>query len=160
MLHLGSLVAACGIYFPNQGSNPGPLHWEHRVLATGPPGKSQFLDFFNIDDLPVHCSHILDCHVTPRTVLLGNLSLPNPLSDLGLHFFQLYTLSPNPESPQAFTSVFSLPLCLLLATLPSPPNLGPRGDALDHSHLSLHLSLPQPPSSTSPGPKPPSVPLA
>ena len=34
------LVAACGIEFPDQGSNPGPLHWEHGVLATGPPGKS------------------------------------------------------------------------------------------------------------------------
>ena len=33
------LVAVCGIQFPDQGSNPGPLHWEHRVLATGPPGK-------------------------------------------------------------------------------------------------------------------------
>ena len=25
---------------PDQESNPGPLHWELRVLATGPPGKS------------------------------------------------------------------------------------------------------------------------
>ena len=25
---------------PDQGSNLGPLHWELRVLATGPPGKS------------------------------------------------------------------------------------------------------------------------
>ena len=36
-----ALAAACGIKFPNQGLNPGPLHWEHRVLAAGPPGKSQ-----------------------------------------------------------------------------------------------------------------------
>ena len=34
------LAAACGIQFFDQGSNPGPLHWELRVLATGPPGKS------------------------------------------------------------------------------------------------------------------------
>ena len=34
------LLAACGIWFPDQGSNPGPLHWEHGVLATGPSGKS------------------------------------------------------------------------------------------------------------------------
>ena len=41
--HLGSLIAAfellvvaLGIW----GSNPGPLHGECRVLATGPPGKS------------------------------------------------------------------------------------------------------------------------
>ena len=31
---------ACGIQFPDQGSNPGPLHWEHRALTTAPPGKS------------------------------------------------------------------------------------------------------------------------
>ena len=34
------LAVACGIQFPSQGSNPGPLNWEHRVLATGLPGKS------------------------------------------------------------------------------------------------------------------------
>ena len=32
------LVAACGIQFPDQGLNLDPLHWEHGVLATGPPG--------------------------------------------------------------------------------------------------------------------------
>ena len=35
------LVATCGIKFPEQGLNPGLLHWELGVLATGPPGKSQ-----------------------------------------------------------------------------------------------------------------------
>ena len=35
----GSSVAACGIQLPDQGSNPGPLHWEHGVLATRPSGK-------------------------------------------------------------------------------------------------------------------------
>ena len=47
--HMGSLVVAfellvvhaCGIQFPDQVSNPGPLHWEHGVLSTVPPGKSQ-----------------------------------------------------------------------------------------------------------------------
>ena len=34
------LVMACGISFPNQGSNLGPLHWERVILATGQPGKS------------------------------------------------------------------------------------------------------------------------
>ena len=28
------LVAAYGIKFPDQGSNLGPLHWEHEILAT------------------------------------------------------------------------------------------------------------------------------
>ena len=36
----GLLVVACGIQFPDQGWNPGSLHWEREVLATGPPGKS------------------------------------------------------------------------------------------------------------------------
>ena len=34
------LIVACRIQFPDQGSNLSPLNWEHRVLATGPPGKS------------------------------------------------------------------------------------------------------------------------
>ena len=38
--HMGSLLAACGIWFSDQGSNPGPLHREHGVLATAPPGRS------------------------------------------------------------------------------------------------------------------------
>ena len=32
-------LVACRTYFPDQESNLGPLCWEHRVLATGPPGK-------------------------------------------------------------------------------------------------------------------------
>ena len=35
-----TLVVACGIEFLDQGSNPDPLHGQHGVLATGPPGKS------------------------------------------------------------------------------------------------------------------------
>ena len=30
-----------GIWFSDQGSNLGPLLWEHGVLVTGPPGNSQ-----------------------------------------------------------------------------------------------------------------------
>ena len=44
--HAGSLVEAYGIQFPAQGSNPGPLHWEPRVLATEPPGKSLGSGFY------------------------------------------------------------------------------------------------------------------
>ena len=35
------LFVACRIQFPSQGLNPGPLPWDHRVLATGPPWNSQ-----------------------------------------------------------------------------------------------------------------------
>ena len=34
------LITAYGILFPDQGSNLGPLHWELRVLTTGPAEKS------------------------------------------------------------------------------------------------------------------------
>ena len=37
------LVVACEICFLDQGLNLGPLHWEHRVSAIGPPGKFQVL---------------------------------------------------------------------------------------------------------------------
>ena len=40
------LVGACGIQFPDQGMNPGSLHWECRVLVIRPPGKSQVLSNF------------------------------------------------------------------------------------------------------------------
>ena len=43
------LVVACGIQFPHWGLNPGPLHWEHRVSATGPAEKS--LDSFSFSSL-------------------------------------------------------------------------------------------------------------
>ena len=45
--HVNSqLRHACGIYFPDQGSNLGPLRWECGVSATGPPGKSPLLPHF------------------------------------------------------------------------------------------------------------------
>ena len=44
-------TAHVGSQFPNQGSNPHPLQWKHRVLTAGPPGKSpcqHLFFFFNI----------------------------------------------------------------------------------------------------------------
>ena len=34
-----ALICTCGIQFPDQGLNLGPLYSEHGFLATGPPGK-------------------------------------------------------------------------------------------------------------------------
>ena len=41
-VYLAALGLSCGLWdlVPEQGWNPGPLHWEHRVLTTAPPGKS------------------------------------------------------------------------------------------------------------------------
>ena len=48
------LWRACGIQFPVQGSNPGPLRWERRVLTAGPPGKSLLFCFLMLQkDLKV-----------------------------------------------------------------------------------------------------------
>ena len=44
------LVAACGIQFPDQGLNLGPLQWELRVLATGPGVKSLSFFVLKMDD--------------------------------------------------------------------------------------------------------------
>ena len=40
--HLVSLSLSWSMWdlIPDQGVNPGPLHWEHRVIAAGPPAKS------------------------------------------------------------------------------------------------------------------------
>ena len=51
MRDLWSLAVACGTQFPEQGSNLSPLHWEHGVLATGPPGKSLY-HFLEISEFP------------------------------------------------------------------------------------------------------------
>ena len=41
-----SLVVGSGIQFPKKGLNLGPLHWECRISATRPPGKSlQYPEF-------------------------------------------------------------------------------------------------------------------
>ena len=44
-LVFGHAVWRAGSYFPHQRLNLCPLHQEHRVLATGPPGKSQRIHF-------------------------------------------------------------------------------------------------------------------
>ena len=61
------LVAACGI--PRQGSNPGPLHWELRVLATGPPGKFQILFFFFSFFNTWLGLHFLNTHFNPWFII-------------------------------------------------------------------------------------------
>ena len=69
--YTGSLVAAwelCvvyGINFPEQRLNLGPLHWEHRVLTTEPPGRSLLLLLLLLLSL---FSRVWLC-VTPKTAV-------------------------------------------------------------------------------------------
>ena len=39
-IYLSVPMQYAGSWFPNQSLNLCPLHWEPRVLTTGPPGKS------------------------------------------------------------------------------------------------------------------------
>ena len=43
-------MLCCGIWnlVTWLGIEPGPLHWEHWILATGPPGKSQLIGFSSL----------------------------------------------------------------------------------------------------------------
>ena len=71
-------ISSCRIWFPDQGSNPGPLHWEHGVLATGPSEKS-----LNQDFCPMTWPH-------PWSTVFVSQSSCCPELMLGLvpHFFQ------------------------------------------------------------------------
>ena len=64
--HGGSLVVICGISFPDQGWNLGPLVWQCRVLVAGPPGYDKcrcdtWLNSHNIPGEGVgHYPHLTD----------------------------------------------------------------------------------------------------
>ena len=46
------LATQCSMWnFHNQGLNPQPLQWKHRILTTGPPGKSRETIFDELLDL-------------------------------------------------------------------------------------------------------------
>ncbi|XP_060145695.1 serine/threonine-protein kinase VRK3 isoform X5 [Globicephala melas] len=65
------LVEAYGIQLPDQGSNQGPLHWEYRVLATGPTWKSleatSLLTKWSqlVPRCPSLLLHLLHCRLQP-----------------------------------------------------------------------------------------------
>ena len=67
--HSGSAVACelltvvCGIQFPDQGLNPGPLHWENRFLATGPPRMSHNCLHWRFNVLH-QCKHLWEVEVS------------------------------------------------------------------------------------------------
>ena len=44
--YYGHAVQHEGSWFPDEGSNPCPLHWERGVLTTGPPGKSHSIIYY------------------------------------------------------------------------------------------------------------------
>ena len=68
---LGSLAGVC--------ENPGPLHWKHRIIATGPPGRSQFFGHFKFELLLYLKIISYALHPNIPLMLLWKIYLPDPL---------------------------------------------------------------------------------
>ena len=68
-----ALIVACRIQFPYQVSNLGSLHWEHRVLDTGPRGMSLNSDSWTQMCI---CAKLLQLYLT----LLWTVACQAPLS--------------------------------------------------------------------------------
>ena len=66
-------ATACQIFVPQSGIKPLPLHWKHRMLTTGSPGKSLVMIFrFNC----VHYSqHAKIVSFESTSVLMKNLGV-------------------------------------------------------------------------------------
>ena len=95
------LVMACGIQFPDQALNPGPLHWELRGLATGPPGRSlQLILSVQFSGINTDRQHSPCCTIT--TIQVQNFSSSQTETR--------YPLNTNSPIPQhlAITVLFSV----------------------------------------------------
>ena len=71
-----------GYLFPNHGSHSGPLHWEHWVLSTGPPGE--FLPHMYLE--PNWDLNIADHSISKSDHFKENIYLP--LKDKSKSFFR------------------------------------------------------------------------
>jgi len=47
-----ALVVACGIWFPDQELNPGPLHWERGVLASWTTREVPIMEGLSLSEYP------------------------------------------------------------------------------------------------------------
>ena len=70
-INMQTLAAACGIWFPDYGWNPGSLHWENGVLATGPPGKSCRALFNSFEYMQFSVSHPTLYASPPSSLILA-----------------------------------------------------------------------------------------
>ena len=99
------LVVACGIWFPGQRSDLGPLHWDLGVLTTRPPGKSlKHLSYFSYHISavePIHSSVIPLQEKKLTSLPLGLISLT-----YGMHSVNGWRLS---ELVNEWPSLFQVP---------------------------------------------------
>ena len=91
--------AACGIKFPDHGSNPGSLFWEHGDLATRPPGKSLEEDF--------------EVHQSPESVFVIHHQVRTTAALIGKSALEMPATPCNPVSPVC--SGFSSHICSFCA---------------------------------------------
>ena len=89
-MYLAVLCLSWGVWdlVPWPRIKPGPLHWDHGVLATGPPEKSLFPFFKTTIISPFNLVQLLSCvqlFATPWTAALqASLSITNSWSLLKL----------------------------------------------------------------------------
>ena len=67
-------IVGCGMWelVPCPGIEPSPLHWEHGILATGPPGKSSNRNVLLVVDSTVDLSFLI-CKMVMKIVIIINL---------------------------------------------------------------------------------------
>ena len=80
---------SCGMWFPDQESNPGPLHWEFGVLATfiyhqGSPNKSSF--FIVLVETSYCCCYCSVTSVVSDSVRPHPWDSPGKNTGVGCHF--------------------------------------------------------------------------
>ena len=112
---------ACGILVPWPRIEPGPWHWEHGVLATGPPGNSHTCILVSASDMSsppdLRCSptwkvlsaksHRAPKHTSSLKPSPDSKRRWNPLPSLSWPLFSL---------PHSFSSVQSLSCVQFFAT--------------------------------------------
>ena len=77
--HVGSQLKHAGSTSLTRDRTPGPMHWEHGALATGPPGKSQKKETSRIQGGRVICPNITKV-VTPSFCSQKELTSCLPIS--------------------------------------------------------------------------------
>ena len=124
------LVAACRIYFPDQGSYQGPLHWELGILALDHQGspspsflkRSLVLPLLLFSSISLHCS--FNKAFVSLLAILGTLDLVGYIFPilpclLLLFFPQLFVKLPQTTTLPSCISfslgwLWSLPPCTML----------------------------------------------
>ena len=72
-------IAACGIKVPDQGSNLGPLRWEHGTLPTRPPWKSLTLGNLKGQQIKVR---VATAHNFNAPKIFGNIAVSHASEEL------------------------------------------------------------------------------